>query len=243
MTRDQILKSLQDAVKLGAGRVPGERAFLSATGLTRNDLYNAGFARYGEVVSTLGMNPNQMKSAIADEELLAALATLAQRLGKIPTIADIRVARAADQQFPGASAFDRLVRQRGSLRVLLLEYCRRTDSFVDLAEALDPRSTPNQLATGEQPANDVAHGYVYLFRHGTRREFKIGKTRNPLRREGEVRIELPHEIEPIHRIETDDPDGVESYWHRRFEAKRLRGEWFALSQEDVRAFRRWKKIF
>jgi hypothetical protein len=75
-------------------------------------------------------------------------------------------------------------------------------------------------ANGQAPAV----GFVYLFKHGRRREYKIGFTYNILRREGEVRIELPEAVEPPHYIETDDPAGVEDYWHRRFADKRLKGE-------------------
>jgi hypothetical protein len=46
----------------------------------------------------------------------------------------------------------------------------------------------------------------------------------------------------IHSIETDDPIGVETYWHSRFSAKRGEGEWFELSPEDIKAFKRWKRI-
>lgn len=85
-------------------------------------------------------------------------------------------------------------------------------------------------------------GYVYLLRHGARREYKIGRTNNPIRREGQITVELPQRVEPIHVITTDDPAGIEAYWHRRFAEKRLRNEWFALTPDDVRAFKRWRKI-
>jgi hypothetical protein len=87
-----------------------------------------------------------------------------------------------------------------------------------------------------------AIGYVYLLKHGSRREYKIGRTNNPVRREGEVVIQLPEKLAPIHYIKTDDPAGVEAYWHNRFGGKRKEGEWFALTAEDVRAFKRWKRI-
>jgi Meiotically up-regulated gene 113 len=112
-------------------------------------------------------------------------------------------------------------------------------------QIIEPLSTnaASSVSTTETPCVDiVAAGYVYLVRHGTRREFKIGRTNNLLRREGEIGVELPLKVSPMHVIKTDDPAGVEAYWHRRFSKKRLNGEWFTLSAEDVRAFKRWKNI-
>lgn len=86
-------------------------------------------------------------------------------------------------------------------------------------------------------------GFVYLIKHGSRREYKIGKTNDRLRREGEISLQLPEKIAPIHYIETDDPSGIENYWHKRFAEKRKEGEWFSLSEEDVRNFKRWKRIY
>lgn len=83
---------------------------------------------------------------------------------------------------------------------------------------------------------------MYLVRHGAWREYKIGKTINPIRREGEIAIELPLKVKPEHAIETDDPPGIERYWHERFGDKRMNGEWFALSAQDVRAFKKWRRI-
>jgi hypothetical protein len=71
----------------------------------------------------------------------------------------------------------------------------------------------------------------------------MGRTKNPLRREGEFGIQLPEKLTLIHHIKTDDPAGIESYWHMRFATKRNEGEWFALSPDDVRAFKRWKRIY
>jgi hypothetical protein len=107
-----------------------------------------------------------------------------------------------------------------------------------------PRSPVNQSPSAATTDTNLptATGYVYLLKYGRGRDYKIGRTRNPLRREGQVALELPDELEPIHYIKTDDPRGIESYWHARFRTKRKRGEWFALTADDVRAFKRWKRI-
>jgi hypothetical protein len=72
------------------------------------------------------------------------------------------------------------------------------------------------------------------------RYYKIGKSDCVEKRHYELGIKLPEEIKIIHKIKTDDPNGIETYWHKRFEGKRKGGEWFDLSSSDVTAFKRRK---
>ncbi len=81
-------------------------------------------------------------------------------------------------------------------------------------------------------------GFVYLLKSG--RFYKIGKTNAAGRRERELAIQLPEKAATAHVIKTDDPTGIEAYWHKRFEAKRRHGEWFELDRADVLVFKRRK---
>ena len=70
----------------------------------------------------------------------------------------------------------------------------------------------------------------------------IGKSFAAGRREHEIGLQMPEKVETIHTIQTDDPNGIEAYWHNRFAAKRKGGEWFDLERHDVAAFKRRGKF-
>jgi hypothetical protein len=82
-------------------------------------------------------------------------------------------------------------------------------------------------------------GYVYLIQWGD--VYKIGRGQDLERRVKQVRTGLPESGRLIHAIRTDDPPGIELYWHRRFADKRTEnGEWFRLSKVDIAAMKRRK---
>jgi hypothetical protein len=121
-----------------------------------------------------------------------------------------------------------------------VSYC--TERF-DLADVARIATDVLKAESAEPPATDNAPivGYVYLMKSG--RRYKIGHTNSPARRHREVRLDLPDPTLVVHTIATDDPGGIEAYWHGRFQSKRIRDtEFFSLDARDVAAFKRWKRI-
>jgi hypothetical protein len=75
-------------------------------------------------------------------------------------------------------------------------------------------------------------GYVYLLQSPTKYR-KIGKTKNPNNRLKTFSVKLPFEVEYEALIQTNNMSQLEVDLHNLFASKRVNGEWFDLSPEDV----------
>jgi hypothetical protein len=86
------------------------------------------------------------------------------------------------------------------------------------------------------PQARKSSGYVYLM-HGDGTEwYKIGHSVNPVTRAAAIGVKAPFEVNLLVSYWAEDRFTDEAIWHRRFETKRVNGEWFALSPEDVSLF-------
>jgi hypothetical protein len=179
-----------------------------------------------------------MQAKLDDALIADALIALVRELGHFPTKAEAQLRQHADPTFPVAVV---KARRKADLARIVLVHCRRQPAdFADVIAIVEP-----VVGSGLIPANDGAAGraepivgHVYLLRLG--KYYKIGRTNSFGRRERELEIQMPERAATVHVINTDDPIGIEAYWHRRFAEKRVRSdaEWFALNAEDIRAFKR-----
>ncbi len=78
----------------------------------------------------------------------------------------------------------------------------------------------------------IVRGYVYFVADDQGR-VKIGKTYRLKDRLGEYTKQA---FEPVllHTIKTNDMDLTEELFHEQFKDKRIRGEWFALTEKDIK---------
>lgn len=75
-------------------------------------------------------------------------------------------------------------------------------------------------------------GYVYLIQSPTT-YWKIGRTSDPNDRIKTFNVKLPFEVNYKHLIKTSDMYTLESNLHIKYASKRVEGEWFALTEDDV----------
>ncbi len=244
MKRDKgtILSEIRRTASENGGAPLGWRRFEEVTGIGYYEWYGQFWTRWGDAVREAGFEPNRMAEAYSDDFLIEKLIALTRRLGRVPVHGDLRLEVKVDPTFPSDKVFRRLGTKPEQVS-RVIAFCESREGHSDVL-TLWRQAKPIHPVTQETVESFTpAVGYVYLLQHGSRREFKIGRTMNPIRREGEISLQLPEKLEPIHYIKTDDPSGVERYWHNRFADQRKEGEWFALTPQDVKAFKRWKNIF
>lgn len=236
VTKQHILDEIRRTAAENGGAALGREAFEKQTGVRQSDWYGRFWARWGDALIEAGFNPNTLQGAFSEEHLLRQYAEFVREYGRVPTAGEARLKRRADPNFPSHGTFARF----GSKSQLVERLHRFAEAHAEYAEVASICATwsPAKKAAPEPegPSEDVKFGFVYLIRSG--RHYKIGKTNAVGRRERELAIQLPDKAKTVHTIRTDDPAGIEAYWHNRFAAKRGNGEWFNLDPADVAAFKR-----
>ena len=223
MTKAHILEEIRRTSAANDGRAIGRLRFEAETGIRMSD-WRKLWARWGDAVREAGFAPMEFVAAYGDVTLLDCYAKLIREMGQLPAWSDLNLRANSDPSFPSEKVFRRF-KSKEEMVKRVKEHCREAggwDDVVALCEGYTPRGSRNPQ--GEVIAEEVEIGFVYLIKSG--RFFKVGKTNSAGRRERELAIQLPEKAATVHVIRTDDPSGIEAYWHNRFAAMRKNGEWF-----------------
>ncbi len=235
MKKEHILQEIKRTAEANGGVPLGKQTFLRETGIKETDWSGKFWARWGDAVREAGYAPNQLQMPFDDTFLLEKYISLVRELGRIPAQGDMRLKSNRDG-FPNEKTFDRFG-SKPELVKRLMAYCEGRDGYGDVVSICGQFAPPGKVTRDASPA-DGEIGFVYLMKSG--KVYKIGRSNAAGRREYELGIQLPEKLKTVHVIRTDDPIGIEAYWHKRFEAKRKNGEWFGLNAGDVSAFKRRK---
>jgi Meiotically up-regulated gene 113 len=236
MDRQHIIDEIRRTARANNAVALGRQRFETETGIKYSDWYGRFWTKWGDAVREAGLEANRMAEAFDDEFLLEKLVGLTRQLGHVPVHGDILMARGTNPAFPSEKVFRRLGSKPQRI-ARVIAYCDVHPGCEDVAKLW--RQIPAQREEVQEVAfSQDVFGFVYPTKSG--RFYKIGKTNAAGRRERELAIQLPEKTSTVHVIRTDDPSGIEAYWHNRFATKRRHGEWFTLSGDDVRAFKRRK---
>ncbi|HZM86482.1 MAG TPA: GIY-YIG nuclease family protein [Blastocatellia bacterium] len=244
MNKCHIIEEIKRTAVANGGKPLGHRKFSTETGIQYADWYGKHWARWSDALREAGFGSNAMQAAYDESLVFDKTIELIRKLGRFPAISDLLMARRRDSEFPSEKTFRRFG-SKEQLAARIAEYCREKPGHDDVvgwcAERVSARPKMSE-EDAEVPDREekIATGFVYLMKSG--RHYKIGRTVSVGSRERQLALKIPVPPTTVHTIETDDPSGVEAYWHRRFAEKRGEGEWFDLSPNDIKAFKRWKRI-
>jgi len=94
------------------------------------------------------------------------------------------------------------------------------------------RQKQERAARRKAQRDGCVPGFVYIIRH--QNAFKIGKSNNPDRRiRQELSPKLPHDVKVVCILETTNMSRLEASLHEQFADRRLNGEWFSLTDDDL----------
>ncbi len=240
-TKNDILEEIRRTAQKNGGSPLGIARFRAETGIKSSDWIGKFWARWGDALVEAGFEPNALQGPRNDDELLESLASFARELGHFPVDNEIKLKARTEPGFPWHNTFRRLGDKR-TLAARLREFCT-AQSHEDVAALCTAALSRWDRHTSNAEYDGVAETkselqYVYLLKSG--RYYKVGRSNAVGRRERELAIQLPEEAKVVHSIKTDDPVGIEAYWHGRFSEPRKNGEWFELTANDVATFKRRK---
>lgn len=230
-SREQILEEIKRVAK-EEGKAPGRELFERLTGIRGSEWHGVHWRGWNDALAEAGFSPNKFNERLPTDTVLGKFIEAVRHYGRVPASVDLRMYARGRLDFPGHTTWSSHFGSKSALLDALREFIERTPGHDDVLALLPP---PKPEPTRAQTRAD---GSVYLLKSGA--HYKIGRSDEIEKRVKQITVALPESVVLIHAIQTDDPPGIEAYWHRRFADRRAKGEWFKLSVDDIRAFKRRK---
>jgi len=237
--KKEIISEIKRTATENEGKALGTNKFSKLTGIPTSAWLGKYWHRWNDALEEAGFKKNELSTAYDDSFIICCLISLTRKNKQFPIYADIKFEKRTNPSFPSYGAIRRLGK-KNKLIQLVKEYATKNSEYTDVLALLPETKRENYDETSEVPCVEKTDGFVYMIKEQYSKNYKIGKTFDVPRRHREIAFELPGDLQKIHSIHTDDPTGIEAYWHKRFENRRTKGEWFALTPDDIRAFKRRK---
>ena len=243
--KQDILKEIRRIAAANDGKPVGVRKFETETGIAEHEWRGVHWARWSDALSEAGFSPLEWTTGSSVDEILEEMVKLVRKFGRYPTNSEVLLSKRSNDKIPTPKALVRKLGTKVDAISKLKDYCSSRDECADLCAVLDgaiddagikSAFDEDQAGTGASKPS----GHVYLVKSG--RLYKIGQTANRWQRINQLDRQTSEGIEDvIHTIAAfDDAQGIEKYWHQRFQEKCVKGEWFNLSPNDIRAFKKRK---
>lgn len=234
--RDEIIEEIRRLATANGGQPPGVTNFERETGIAEHQWRGKIWARWGDALAEAGFEPNALTQRMDSDVVLSEIIKACRHYGHFPTNSELKLYKHSTPSLPSTGAITRHFGRQSDLIAALAARAKADEALSDI-RAMLPVLTPEEPAR-PAPTSSLKsiEGSVYLIKSGE--FYKIGRSDDLERRVKEIRIALPDKATLVHTIRTDDPAGIEAYWHRRFADQRANGEWFKLTSLDVSAFRK-----
>lgn len=232
--RQGILSEIKRLATEAGGVAPGQQKFENETGIIPSRWRGVYWARWGDALKEAGFEPNEWSSKKDTNALLEKFAEIVIAKGSLPVRSELELMRISDSSVPSQKHIVGHFGGKAGLERALLGLAATDERFKALSTLIEIEERAPNLVKETQKID----GWVYLLKSGE--NYKIGRSDNLERRVKQISVAMPDTTNLFHAIQTDDPVGIEEYWHKRFAARRLNGEWFKLTKSDIATFKRRK---
>lgn len=233
--RDFILQEIRRLASANDGQAPGQKLFAKETGIAEHQWLGKFWARWGDALTEAGFKPNDWNGKSDANTVLSGVIVACRHYGRLPTNPELKMLRRTNPLVPLPNVIQSSFGRRSDMIAALAKHVETDEALSDVAAMLPEQSNE---ALPRQLSSKPVEGFVYLIKSGD--FYKIGRSDDAERRFKQITIALPDKAELFHTIRTDDPPGIEAYWHRRFADSRANGEWFKLTSQDIVAFKKRK---